>query len=233
MEDYKKNCPYCNTYETVYHVYQCDEDNQRSHLMGKMERQLQELNTRPNLQSTIMRAFSEGSQNNPKTEDPTPAWYICLGGLLPEEWADMQQDYIEQEKLDVTPKTGAQWMKKFSYWLLQEGYKLWKKRNNKLHRQNNTSEDHQHQIHHQVQQLYQTQSAMNAADRIMFDMPIEQRLQQPLAILKKWVEQTYITAKVCIDEHRQKILHGQKDIRQYFEKKSELSEKEKEDKKKN
>jgi len=67
----------------------------------------------------------------------------------------------------------------------------------------------------------------------MFDMPIEQRLQQPLETLKKWLEQTYITAKVCIDEHRKKLLHGQKDIWQFFEKKSEKSETGKDNKKKN
>ena len=65
---------------------------------------------------------------------------------------------------------------------------------------------------------------MNAADRVMFDMPLANRLQQPLHILKSWLQQTYITAKICIDEHTQKIKSGQKDIRQYFQNMTENSE---------
>ena len=65
---------------------------------------------------------------------------------------------------------------------------------------------------------------MNAADRVMFDMPLAQRLQQPTQTLKTWLQQTYITARICIDEHAQKLKSGQKDIRQYFQNTTENSE---------
>ena len=53
---------------------------------------------------------------------------------------------------------------------------------------------------------------MNAADRVMFDMTLPLRLQQPIQPLSTWLQQTYITARVCIDKHPQKNKSGQKDI---------------------
>ena len=72
----KQNCPYCDQYETVYHVYQCDAENQRSHFVDKVERHLQEIFTRPSLKNKIMKELRDGLQTIPKTDDPTPEWYI-------------------------------------------------------------------------------------------------------------------------------------------------------------
>jgi hypothetical protein len=50
----------------------------------------------------------------------------------------------------------------------------------------------------QVQQLYDQTEFLSADDRVILDMPIEDRLQLPLPTLQHWVKITEPTISQCI-----------------------------------
>ena len=55
----------------------------------------------------------------------------------------------------------------------------------------------------------------------MFHLPEEERIQMTPAQKMTWIATTTKTMKVSIDEFKKKQTTGQKDIRQFFQKKSQ------------
>jgi len=76
-----------------------------------------------------------------------------------------------------------------------------------------------HQLLNQkIQKMYSMQQEINAQDRDIFHLPIEERLQHTKYQKVRWIEQTSATISKCIEDHHQKVTSGQRDICSFFKK---------------
>ena len=101
---------------------------------------------------------------------------------------------------------------------MDQGYNLWQQRNAAVHENSKVNTTVETIVNQQVRNLYELQHEMHPQDRQIFHLPLEELLEKTILYKKQWVEQTRITAHQCIAAHQQKMKHGQKDIRQYFQK---------------
>ena len=101
---------------------------------------------------------------------------------------------------------------------MAQGYILWQQRNAAVHENSKVNPTVENIVNQQVRNLYDLQQEMHPHDRQIFHLPLEELLEKKISYKKQWIEQTRITAHQCIAAHQQKMKHGQKDIRQYFQK---------------
>ena len=73
--------------------------------------------------------------------------------------------------------------------------------------------------------LYTLQDAIGYHDRDLFHIPMADRMALTEKQKMTWIEQTTRTMKVSMDEYQQKQTTGQRDIRQFFEKRKDSQSK--------
>ena len=71
-----------------------------------------------------------------------------------------------------------------------------------------------------IEALYAQSDKLSHSDRIMFEMPLQSRLLQPIHQLASWVSTTSVTVKLCIQQHIQTMSSGQLDIRNFIKSKN-------------
>jgi hypothetical protein len=67
-----------------------------------------------------------------------------------------------------------------------------------------------------VKRLYEKETDLPARDRIIFNIPLNQQLQQPIHLLTIWLTNMTPIVENCILVFHAQLLRGHRDIRTYF-----------------
>ena len=162
----------------------------------------------------------------PENPDAPPAfntqtqsgWHLFFIGLPHSTWATHQQQFLEKEKdIKNKPALGVHWLHKIIKWTIHELFRLWKSRNDDVHKPKDTPSRLEQETHARVRHLYSLADQVGHADRVLFDVPIENRLTHHWTSLAAWVSRTLPVLKVCMQDHAKKQASGQRDLRNYFQ----------------
>ena len=98
--------------------------------------------------------------------------------------------------------------------------KIWKARCNRVHQRDLTrcADRAYQEAVNQTRAMYGAKEQLLAADRVLLDTPLEDRLRMPPDSLISWVKMTYDTVRQCILEAQDAAAAGSRDIRTYFKK---------------
>ena len=107
-------------------------------------------------------------------------------------------------------------MHKLIKWLIHELYRLWQSRNNDVHKPKDTPSRLEQETKAKVRNLYSLVDQVSHADRVIFDVPLDNRLTHHWTSLAAWVKRTQPVIKKCMQEYKKQQATGQKDIRNYF-----------------
>ena len=115
------------------------------------------------------------------------------------------------------PQLGDSWSAKVSLWWIKKTHEIWLQRNEIQHsKQPGLQSQLEEEVLTKVQQLYQQYELLPAQDKEMLDMPLSQRLLQPIQSLKTWLEITTPTVATCVDLFRQVIQRNNHIITSFF-----------------
>ena len=116
-------------------------------------------------------------------------WRNLLLGRLSNKWSSLQQLHVTSEKLSSTHYSGASWSVKVIQHIWRALHSLWKLRNTSLHgttfSENVTTR--RTRIESLVRQLNARIDELGQANRAMLRTPLDDRLKQPLSVIKTWL----------------------------------------------
>ena len=121
-------------------------------------------------------------------------------------------------KTDKNHHHTNRWIKNISQWLVHQAHNLWTQRNHYIHDKTNKKSTMDHVLNDKIRQLYSLQNQIRYYDRDLFAQPLEERLHLTTHQKMTWVTNTTRTMKVSMEEFAQKQTTGQRDIRQFFQK---------------
>jgi hypothetical protein len=123
--------------------------------------------------------------------------------LFVKEWSHVQEDSYDKNN---SKALGDHWSAKISRWWIMHSHEIWLERNNSIHGNDPTrNKQHEEEILEQVRHLYERKEDLPANARILLDLPIEMRIQQPVEILHTWLQNTEPMVTACIN-YAQEIL---------------------------
>ena len=144
-------------------------------------------------------------------------WHLLFLGIPHSSWPEQQQIHLETTKeISDKPDLGVHWMHKFIKWLVHELYRLWQSRNDDVHKPKDTPSRLKQETKAKVRHLYSLADQVSSADRVIFDVALENRLTHHWTSLAAWVSRTLPVIKKCMKDHAKKQATGQKDLRTYF-----------------
>ena len=136
-------------------------------------------------------------------------------GYLSNAWAVLQDAYLVANK---SSKLGDSWSAKVGLWWIKKSYDIWISRNNCVHSDQPGLQNRQEaELFARVQQLYKLAEQLPAADREMLDLPIEDRLLQPIETLKHWLDLTRVTIDNSIQAYRVRLRQRHTPINDIFQ----------------
>ena len=140
--------------------------------------------------------------------------FTIFAGLLPTSW---KLQAIPTSTTN-TPLTTLQqiWATKFSVWMTNQGFELWNTRNSRIHKNNNVDSSMDRALNQKIKTLYDLKDSIGYHDRDIFSKPLKDRLSLTTKQKMNWIETTTKTLKRCIQDHEDKQITGQRDIRQFF-----------------
>ena len=209
------HCHLCKNDETIAHLYQCTHrKNWRQTFQNQLNTYLHTIMSKPEVRHTITKHF-ENILNKPDIYHHFSNFTV-FAGLLPQKWRE-QYNEITNDTISNTNK----WMKKLAKWILQQGYEVWTTRNTSVHNKDKTTSPMDYDLNQKIRELYSLQSEVGYHDRDIFSIPIEERLKLTQHQKMTWITNTTKTMKVSMQEYQTKQTTGQRDIRQYFTKRTQ------------
>ena len=141
-------------------------------------------------------------------------WHLFVRGYLANGWAQIQDQFLLSIK---SPQLGDSWSAKISLWWIKKSHEVWISRNECVHgKQPGLESRLEEEVFAQIQQLYDQAEDLPALDREILDMPIQQRLQQPVRSLKRWLDITKPTVQRCIDAYSAVLLHQNRNMSEFY-----------------
>ena len=137
-------------------------------------------------------------------------------GFIDYRWQYNQADYFPPEgEKKLKPEV---WAKQLVEFLWQQSRSVWDLRNDEVHdRSSAKAMDYaRHQCEIDVRAIYASADLMSAYDRQMLDTPMEDRLNRPIPVLKRWIERTKPLVQHCIREQSKRLKKHSNDIRSFF-----------------
>ena len=223
-------CHRCGDNETVDHLFQCKSNKNWSRgFINRLNRFLVDIKTGNGIRKALISGITKWLDEDSMTSanrcprsmrqcyylQDEIGWNLAMCGLLDENWSAFQSATLAEEH-DKPRNIGQEWSIKLTCWLVREARSLWLTRNDEVHTPNDGCSKSELEVLEQVRNLYKLEGEMSQHDRAMFDVPIEDKLQQPIKSLRRWVKNTIPTASRCIRDFKEKIRSKQKDIRSYF-----------------
>jgi hypothetical protein len=128
-------------------------------------------------------------------------WANMLYGRFSVKWSCLQDAHIAEEHLDGCYFSGPVWTSKVTQHIWRALHALWKIRNTALHGVTFTKNEatRQTRIEPIVRQLYNHIYELAPSDRTLFQKPVDERLEQPLSIIERWlsiVQPAFDTARL-------------------------------------
>jgi hypothetical protein len=220
-------CPICNDDEDTDHLWQCSARKMKiKTLFSTFQEHLHEIDTDP----LNFQALSAGFHNWLFPDEdllPIPdslqatfkhqsiiGWHLATRGFLSNDWAIQQDRYAAINNNIII---GDVWCAKICKWWIKSTHEIWLERNASVHDATDDSLNRQaEETRAQVTLLYGKETDLSAQDRIIFHMPLPQRLQQPIHLLTIWLNNTAPIVDNCIQVFRTRLLRGHRNIRTYF-----------------
>ena len=213
-------CILCGGEETNIHLLLCpNRVDTMLAAIGQFHAYLIEIKTEPGLTATIITQLARHlvlPYKPPALTPPTDAiyrnaiaaqnkvsWYRFVRGYLVNDWATIQDTYLVKNN---SSQLGDSWSAKVSLWWIKKSYEIWMSRNNCIHNQQPGLQNRmEEEILARVQQLYEQADQLPAADREMLDLPLADRLLQPIQTLKRWLDITGPTVNQCIRDFNTRL----------------------------
>ena len=224
-------CHRCGKDETVDHLLQCEDntDAKEEYIKG-LERLLEELETNQEIKKAMISGIeswlngSNPTKTNSKTESDEcynsqcdVGWNLLVRGLVVTDWGLAQERHAAPIQAGTVSDT---WTASLCKWLVREGRSIWMQRNEEnFSEPEGKTRDEQEAIE-QITRLYSMEGELSQHDKAILGLPMEERLQQPVKSLQKWISSTYSVVQYCAKSFKEKMRTGQKDIRSFFKKKS-------------
>jgi hypothetical protein len=146
-------------------------------------------------------------------------WECAMKGMLGCEWACHQ----EHAKDGVTrghtgSMVGDTWCSQVSDWLVKETGNYWRKRNDERQAASTPNEPGKSRALAEaeagVASLYGRVLEVAEQDRELFSVPLERRLEMPLATMQEWLKSSREIVNVMARRQRERLEGGQPDIRE-------------------
>jgi len=201
-------CPWCKNDETIPHMFQCTHRaSWRTQFQHKLQQTLSTKNTSTEMQHLIYQHI-HNLLTNP-TQYSHFHHFKIFSGLLPRSW-------FRPPHKQNNDRTTQNKMMKLSKWFVNQGHELWLLRNQQVQATSDTTPN-QKRLNQKIAHLYKLQEELPIHDRVLFDTPLEERLELTEKQKITWIDETTATVRVSIAEHKQKMSTGQTDIRQFFQ----------------
>jgi hypothetical protein len=130
-------------------------------------------------------------------------WQHLLKGRFSKHWTAYQQQHIyDDPDLDDAKLSGGRWLKRVMNHLWTSMWQVWIVRNGDLHGNDRATKEAKRlqKITPRVVALYEKVDTLLAADKSIFEMPIEIRLQSHINELESWVRLVTPTVKRAITD---------------------------------
>jgi hypothetical protein len=150
-------------------------------------------------------------------------WAQMFQGRLVKEWGILQEEFLEEHngelKLDRRYYTGDIWVRKLIYLLWRTIRTQWDLRNGNRH---GLTTEENHAIRHkrlvgQLTEQYAQAPCMLAADRVLLDEPLGQKLRKSPGSLELWLKRTRPTIRISTQAVTEVISRTHKRITQFFQ----------------
>jgi hypothetical protein len=237
MEKYGNSlteCHRCGGIETTEHLFRCPENNaEQQSLLVEFQNYLVSIKTKPAIIDAMIQGIQIWSSEENDVEHGASqrelqrfsnspqfaiGWNLFMRGIIASDWSVRQQEYLIHVNGSVRGTEADKWSSRVSLWLIRRAHKIWKTRNEQLHR-TSTATNLSHaelELHEQVRKLYEQQEHLNYHDKDLFAMPLPERLQQSIQSMKAWLHSTARTVQICKATYAAEIAHQHNDIRHFL-----------------
>jgi hypothetical protein len=219
-------CPSClHLVETAWHIFSCPNRSLwRNKLLSTLADTLRINKTQPDLTLILLQGV-RGALHNPTFQMPVGprepvfqflvaaqnqiGWDHLLKGRFSHHWLQVQQLHIHlNPDIDDTKQSSERWLKRILHHIWTSLWQGWLARNEALHGhdRNSRARKRLEKITPQVVALYAQAGTLLAADRDIFDIPIERRLQSHIREIETWVRLVTPTVKRAVADANQ-LLH--------------------------
>ena len=148
------------------------------------------------------------------TSQKSIGWTRFFRGYLTNDWAALQEQHYKKQG---STKLGDHLSAKVSMWWIKQCHKIWMDRNDCVYNKKQGLQSRmEEEVFAQVQQIYTNAELLSTDDRVMLDMPITDRLLQPINSLQQWVNITLPTITTCINYVQQNLRHRNQQITSFF-----------------
>ena len=225
-------CILCGAEETNIHLLLCPNRlNDMVTALGQFQAYLREIDTEPGIAAVLVTEISrhfvipfdtsaltvpnDQAYTNASKSQYAISWYRFVRGYLSNAWAVLQDAYLVANK---SSKLGDSWSAKVGLWWIKKSYDIWISRNNCVHSDQPGLQNRQEaELFARVQQLYELADQLPAADREMLELPLEDRLLQPIETLKHWLDLTRVTIDNSIQAYRVRLRQRHTPINDIFQ----------------
>jgi hypothetical protein len=220
-------CPICQDEEDTDHLLLCSARKAKvKNLFITFQEHMREIDTDPLIYQALSAGFHQWLFPD-EDQIPIPTnlsstfahqsylgWHFAARGFLSSKWAIQQDRYAE---INDSIIIGDVWCAKICKWWIQATHEIWLERNSSVHDATEDGSNRQaEEIRAQVILLYEKETDLPARDRIIFNLPLNQRLKQPIHLLTIWLNNMTPIVENCIQIFHARLLRGHRDIRTYF-----------------
>jgi exonuclease III len=229
-------CHRCGDIESNDHLFTCSAtEEMRIDFIHRLDRFLQTIKTDEGIKQEIvvglfdwMQAAKGGRVRGRKVRlrksDPAViqqgklGWNWFLRGMIVSQWCSEQENALRNTGQRWERK-GDSWGGKLVLWLVREARDTWLLRNNELFNGEGQGEGwvprHVAQINERVIALYGRKNVVSAQDQVIFEVPLEQRLQTNWRTLQCWVDRMERVVRICAKEVEKNAAKGLQDLRAF------------------
>jgi hypothetical protein len=232
-------CHRCGGVETQEHLFKCPNNATRqADFLVRLDDHLVRCKTHEAIRRDILQGVSEYLQEpeEPKEQrhlrkryvkkrqsaaeqQSEIGWHRFLRGTIVTQWC-VDQELATRDADPTSTVLGDSWGAKLVLWLVREARDCWLVRNHELFKPDDDEDDefvprHVEEVQQRVRVLYGRQNRIRENDRVIFAVPLEQRLTLEWKTLRNWVDR--MERVVSILETKKKANEGlhQTDIRRF------------------
>jgi hypothetical protein len=219
-------CVLCTMAEDTDHLFQCPQRKEwRIGFIKALDTQLKTLDTAADTRKSIINGLEEWMNKRPSIESPqdTIGWDAFIKGYIHQHWVE-QQDifYTNKGRKDARRHNGNYWATHLINFLWQQDRKLWKGRNEEVHKpddQEKDSPEERRTLKTRIRILYGSKPKVREADRRnFFSQSLEDVLKGPTRELRAWLTTSEPPIKKAIQDAVILERLRNNDIRDYYEK---------------
>jgi hypothetical protein len=141
-------------------------------------------------------------------------WHRFTRGYLSTNWSVLQDNFC---LMNNHKQLGDSWSAKDSLWWIKKTHDIWMQRNDIQHNQQPGLQSRlEAEVLHNVQQLYQQYDSLPSIDKEILDLPLDERIKQPIPTLKRWLDITAPTVALCTTHFQQVLQRNNQLITSFF-----------------